>query len=251
MLEQEFDELGCPGDEVGVGGVGLGLDRDHGLRLGGHAGTFGLRPSHVNLVMAWTRGRTMAQYLHMVEISMSPIALAQWGAGLIWPSPLFGSPVQRAKERHLSWWHVPVHIRAPLVGRSSIDRCNVHMRMHRDDPYGDRLIDLRWQSKDKKEGDSETDLRPGIVKLVPVAWREEGSDRNAYITDQQFLMAGQRGLPLEPLEGKHKFKLIVQAGEKSWEAPHFYIIRVHDMESNGHFVVEQEYEGRGTKAFTI
>ncbi len=59
VLEQGFDELGCPSDEIRVGSVELGLDAVHGLRLGGHGGECRRpgpacqdRPSRVRVVVA-------------------------------------------------------------------------------------------------------------------------------------------------------------------------------------------------------
>jgi hypothetical protein len=91
-------------------------------------------------------------------------------------------------------------------------------------------------------------LRKGYVSLVPIAWRSESDlEGFGYFTDTRYVANQEKTYPIENTRDKYRFKLLVKSGSFANSSPQFYLIRCPSTPSNGHFVLEIEYEGEGTR----
>lgn len=159
---------------------------------------------------------------------------------------VFGSPVQRWKKEGESLWHIPVTIRPWLkFGPAGIDDCAFYLDEYEKGEIVDKISlavgDAAFQNVSER-----VQLVKDRVFLIPVAWRSESDESmNGHITDTRFFGKGERAYPLSPDRKKRRYRLRVKYGKKKQESPHFYLLRVPKTRSNGHFVLEIEYEGEG------
>lgn len=162
----------------------------------------------------------------------------------------FGSPVQRAKTRGQSFWHVPIKIYPRVfkrVGPATLSHCRVYLDLYRGDDIANK-IRLGFGDMYTDQPKKEETLQAGRPLLIPVVSRSEDSnDGRATIADLAF--HNSEGTPnlVENDRKKNKFRLRVKSGKDEWVSPHFYIIRVPIEPSNGQFSVEIEFEGEGTQ----
>lgn len=160
----------------------------------------------------------------------------------------FGSPVQRQKDEAECHYHVPIKIFPRLkIGPATLGGCWIYMDRYE----GDEIIDkirLCWGDTAFEPVSNATALINGQVALVPIVWRSENNnERRAFITDMRFFDKKEKYYPLLPDRAKHRFKLRVKCGKFERTSDHFYLIRVPVGTSNGHFTVEIEYEGEGSR----
>ena len=164
------------------------------------------------------------------------------------PVVVFGSPVQRSKEEAESLWHIPATLhRSYRVGPTTLDDCAFYL----DEYEGNECVismplmvgDVSFTSLQER-----VQLVTDRVFLVPVAWRsEKDGDMCGYITDTRYFIHKKRFHLLSPDRKKHRYRLRVKYGNQSQISPHFYLLRVPTISSNGHFVLEIEYEGEGSR----
>lgn len=166
----------------------------------------------------------------------------------------FGAPVQRAKEdqENESFWHIPVtlHSDPENKGRDILPGCEFYLNEY--NPQGTITNQIPLMIGDAafdNEFVKQKDLVRGKTYLVPVAWRfEQEKTKQGYITDTRFFRkARELRYPLEPDRRKHRYRLSVMSGEIEHFSPHFYLLRVPKSYTNGQFVLEIEYEGKGSR----
>ena len=179
-----------------------------------------------------------------------PAGMLVWlGVKLMPPIIHFGSPVQRGKVEAESFWHIPISIKGRFwnIGPATLPGCRIFVDRYEADSKKE-AIRMGWGDMTTEQPRQEELLRKHVVSLVPVAWRAEmGNDRDGYFTDTRFLEdRGDKYHPISSDRIKHKFKLRIKCGGFSRASPYFYVVRAPKSESNGHFVVEVEYEGEGT-----
>jgi hypothetical protein len=184
-------------------------------------------------------------------IAFPAAGVANWlRLNLMPPRIDFGSPVQRAKSELESFWHVPIKLHPRWwIGTSSLVNCRAYLDVYEGGHCKER-IRLCWGDQTYKEREDYEHLRRGHVSLAPVAWRTElGEDRNGYFADARLVKSDQqeRVHPISNTRVKYRFRLRIKS-ETFWaESPHFYQVRCPPISSNGHFIVEIEYEGEGTQ----
>jgi hypothetical protein len=159
-------------------------------------------------------------------------------------APTFGSPAQRVKSKHETYWHVPIKV----ADGGPYPECKAYLDLYSGDECVDR-IRLCWGDRTFEEPRDFENLVAGRVSLIPVAWRsEEGADRKGYFADARFVRDhSDRQYPIASNRVKRRFKLRITSGNLIFESPHFYLVRCPEIVSNGHFVVEVEYEGEGSR----
>ena len=191
-------------------------------------------------------GDGIASYFDDLPWAAVALRLWRWGTTFMRPAIIFGCPIQQSKDYSVSWWHVPVSVKRRPLSRSQIESVRAYARIYAD-PYKDRAIEMMWRETNRDEPHLRVTLRVGEVMMIPVVWRKEGDGRNAFISGKGFF-EGAKDIPIAPKDGQTKLVLRVKYGNVL-EMSNFYIIRNRDMDSNGHFVLEAQYEGLGTGAF--
>lgn len=172
---------------------------------------------------------------------------AQLASTQMRPRVLFGSPVQMSKNPLESWWHVSVTLKRRLFSPSKLEGARVFARCF-EPLFSRQAIELKWKESDRQTLSSRITLIAGEVSFIPVVWREEGPRMNAIITDVNYINDQKNVFFLPPRNGQIKIKFLVKSGNYSVEsAP--YIIRNRAHQTNGHFVLEAQYEGLGTGAY--
>jgi hypothetical protein len=151
--------------------------------------------------------------------------------GIRRPALKFGdSGIQQAHQFHtpnLSWLHLEVTVKPPFPWETRlIERCGARIRLDSDET----LLNMRWKSRDRETGDSETTLEYGRSKLIPIAERDkQGICR---LTDEIYILGGmQRTLN----EGRHSIQFEIHFGNQ-FRKSEKYILNVPPQASdNGHF----------------
>ena len=180
-----------------------------------------------------------------------PTGLVVWAAKMIPPYIGFGSPVQRAQDEAEAFWHVPISIDpgwwCHRLGPATVGPCSVYADLEKG---GVITNHIRLGFGDFYFGGchGEAVMRRDHMLLVPIIWRSEKTeDRKAYIADMRFLEdQGDRHYPIGTTDKKVKFHLRITCGKFAASSPHKYLIKVPQASSNGHFQVEQEFEGEGS-----
>jgi hypothetical protein len=175
--------------------------------------------------------------------------LARWAMP---PRVEFGSPVQRQKKESTCHYHVPIKLCPRFkIGPGTMPNCRIFLDRYSGDIVSES-IRLCWGDACFSEISERENLYKDEMFLVPIAWREEEkNDGNAYITDTRYFKnEGEKVHALTPDRSKHRFKLRVKSGKYERASPHFYLLRVPVGVSNGHFTVEIEYEGEGTRGMS-
>lgn len=162
----------------------------------------------------------------------------------------FGSPVQRSKNEKESLWQVPVVIYPRIlrkIGPATLPGCFFYLDAYEGDKCTNRILlsvgDVAFSNPTPLGN-----LIAGEVALVPIAWRsEEIGEKCGFIADRRFFEKKERAYPLPPDRKKRRYRLRVKSGRWERQSPHFYLLRVPESASNGHFVLEIEYEGAGSQ----
>jgi hypothetical protein len=165
------------------------------------------------------------------------------------PKIKFGSPAQRAKYDLESFWHIPV--KPDTASRNaprSYPDCKVFLDRYESGAIKEKLR-MCWGDMTFESPRDFAELVEGRVTLVPVAWRtESGDDRRGFFADARFAKDRRdRTSAIPSNHRKYRFRLRVVGRNFEVESPHFYLVRCPKIRSNGHFVVEMEYEGEGTQ----
>ncbi len=102
-------------------------------------------------------------------------------------------------------------------------------------------IIMRWQSRDVREGNSETTIEAGRIYFVPIALRDERrEDGEAIITNHAHLVDHQEKWRV--VDDTWAFRLELRSGSTKWVSPHWYALRVPRAGvSNGHFTLQVHY----------
>ena len=156
------------------------------------------------------------------------------------PRPEFLPPQQRAGVHDtptLSYWHVPISLKRPLLGKKKFERCTIWLiRLWGENAPGEGIA-LRWQSRDGPSVSRET-LVYGETIPVPIARRDEAETNPAVITNENYLNSRGKDIKWPLTTGRYEFWLEVRAGHKRWRSPHRYVLKVPpDSVSNGHFTL--------------
>jgi hypothetical protein len=160
--------------------------------------------------------------------------------GVLPPQVEFRQPVQQqglVKDPRSSLWLIPVTIKPGwFFRRRHIERCTAWVMPD----TGGTGISMRWQSRDRKDGESQIVLERGVVRLIPVAVRAE-TEGFAVITNENYLLHREAKWLIQP--GSHfVFELQLRSGDRRWTSPHRYMLRVPPADvSNGHFILSQLY----------
>ena len=148
------------------------------------------------------------------------------------PTIEFGdSGIQGASQLHtpgLSWLHLRVSIKPPSPWEKRfIERCGIRMRLDGQEAP----IDLRWQSRERHEGDSEVTLEYGRPKLIPIAQRD--TNGLCFLTDENYFVhqVDYRNLT----EGRHTIQLEIYFGDKSKKSEAYILNVPPKTTDNGHF----------------
>ena len=167
----------------------------------------------------------------------------------MFPQVIFGSPFQAATDAGETWWHIPVTLKRQLLSGKKIEDARVYARVT-EPSLSERSIEMIWRDKDRTAIASAKTLRVGEVAFIPVVWRREHGDRQAYISDQEFVRSDrkQKAVALPAKDAQMKLQCVVRHGTHT-QASVWYIIRNPDLETNAHFSLEMPYEGLGTGAF--
>lgn len=151
----------------------------------------------------------------------------------------FRDPKQAASECHLSWWHIRVSLKKSMYLRKQIiEGASIRCRITSENGAVDDIRDLRWRSRDKREGESLTTLQYGDAQFVPVALRDERTGRTR-LTDDCFLIHGKNILDLTPQI--YTIEFIVKFEGKDWPSPTYILNVPPENVSNGHFILDKIY----------
>jgi hypothetical protein len=181
-----------------------------------------------------------------ISLSVPAGPLISLGRWILPPVINFGSPVQRSKNEQESFWHISVTIRPRLfkrIGPAVLFNCQFYLHEYEGNVCINKIL-LSVGDAAFVNPSLQGNLIAGEVTLVPIAWRSEvEGGGNGYIADTRFFEKKERAYPIPPDRKKHFYKLVMGSGKFACESPHFYRLRVPRSPSNGHFVLELDYQG--------
>ena len=196
------------------------------------------------------------------EVGCALFALLSILIAYLWlrtPTIFFGRPEDIAKEKFLTWWHLPVEIKPLFFQRESVADCAISAYVH--GGGGGTIVDeigLCWETADGPQ--TTVKLETNRKYFVPVSlrsthWtkysievnRNKGLSialppRKAFCCDQRMMLQGT--IPMEGLSNEYRLTFRVHRSGKTLQKSGFYKLVVPFQEAdNVEFTFEKDDVG--------